>query len=53
MKLATFKREGRAGWGVVVADGIADTGTALAGALCRDYRAVLAAERAGRGRGRR
>ena len=46
MKLATFKREGRAGWGVVVADGIADTGTALAGRY-DGIRAVLAADALG------
>lgn len=43
MKLATFKRDGRAGWGVVVVDGIADTGTALAGRY-DGIKAVLAAD---------
>ena len=46
MKLATFKREGRAGWGVVVGDEIADTGTALAGRYA-GIKAVLAADALG------
>ena len=42
MKLATFRREARQGWGVMVGDEIADTGTALAGRFA-GIRAVLAA----------
>ena len=43
MKLATFKQEGRAGWGVMVGDEIADAGTALAGRY-PGIKAVLAAD---------
>ena len=43
MKLATFKRGARQGWGVMVGDAIADTGTALAGRY-EGIRAVLAAD---------
>lgn len=46
MKLATFKREGRAGWGVLVGDGIADVGVALAGRYA-GIKAVLAADALG------
>ena len=43
MKLATFKREGRTSWGVVVTDGIADMGAALAGRYA-GIKAVIAAD---------
>ena len=43
MKLATFKREGRTSWGVVVTDRIADMGAALAGRYA-GIKAVIAAD---------
>ena len=43
MKLVTFRQDGRAGWGVMVGDEVADAGTALNGRYA-GIRAVLAAD---------